>query len=62
MTPLQIIRIEHNDGIGIFNTNSGNSIYDIPKLNKLCERHFCGIDYCTSTPFPRPEEDNCDFV
>lgn len=49
-----IIRIEHNDGVGMFNTEAEKQVDDIcPELYK---RHFLGSD-STQKPFPSPGRD-----
>jgi len=54
MKPIQIVRIEHNDGIGMFNTSTGTPVN--PLLPKLYERHFIS-DNSTKEIFPNPYGD-----
>lgn len=54
MTPINIIRIESEEGNGIF-TNKVNDAYEI--IPEACKRHFSSYESCTGIPFLRPQDD-----
>jgi hypothetical protein len=58
MSPIQILRVENSEGIGMFMSNTFDA-YDV--IPGSCERHFQNPWMCTSIPFPRPCNDNLNI-
>ena len=58
LEPIQVIRVEHEDGIGIFNTITGKTIYDIKELHELIKRHF---KFSSPQKFKNPSQDGLNL-
>jgi hypothetical protein len=52
MKSIQVLRIETDNGIGVF-TNNSYGAYDI--VPEACKRHFSLPENCTDIPFPLPQ-------
>ena len=57
MEPLQVLRIEHTNGNGIFKNRV--TAYDLAP--NACNKHFRYPSDCTDTCFPTPREEGLDI-